>query len=212
MNPYARFLFPRLLDWSMSGEITARYRRQVLADLRGDVLEIGCGTGLNFPYYPPSLDRLVASDPNPGMLAIARQRLENLPFAVETVAAGGETLPFANGEFDAVVSTWTLCSIPDSGAALAEIRRVLKPGGTFAFVEHGLSPEIDVQTWQHRLTPLQKRIADGCHLNRDIAAGIAAAGLAIANLERTYMPDVPKVLGYLYLGHACSPAAAAPQR
>ncbi len=205
MNPYARFLFPRLLDWSMSGEITARYRRQVLAELTGKVLEIGCGTGLNFPYYPATLRQLVASDPNPGMLAIARRRQESLPFPVELTAAGAEALPFAEGTFSAVVSTWTLCSIPDAAAALAEIRRVLEPGGRFVFVEHGLSPETNIRAWQNRLTPLQKRIADGCHLNRNIAELVEVAGLAIASLEHCYMPDVPKVLGYLYLGSASNP-------
>ncbi|MEO0947631.1 MAG: class I SAM-dependent methyltransferase [Cyanobacteria bacterium J06641_5] len=209
MNPYARLLFPRLLDWSMSGEITARYRRQVLKDLSGDVLEIGCGTGLNFPYYPSSLQTLVASDPNPGMLAIARKRQQELPFAIELVEAGGEALPFASDRFDAVVSTWTLCSIPDSAAALAEFQRVLKPGGKFVFVEHGLSPEQSVQTWQNRLTPIQKRIADGCHLNRNIAQLVESAGFAIASLEHLYMPDIPKVLGYLYLGAALKPTSAA---
>lgn len=189
----------------MSGEITARYRRQVLSDLSGDVLEIGCGTGLNFPYYPANIRKLVASDPNPGMLAIARKRLEDLPFATELVATGGEALPFERDCFDAVVSTWTLCSIPDSAAALAEFRRVLKPGGKFVFVEHGLSPEQNVQTWQNRLTPLQKRIADGCHLNRDITQLVESAGFAIASLEHLYMPDIPKVLGYLYLGAALKP-------
>lgn len=191
----------------MSGEITARYRHQVLADLNGDVLEIGCGTGLNFPYYPASVQTLVASDPNPGMLAIARKRLQDLPFATELVETGGEALPFGCDRFDAVVSTWTLCSIPDSAAALAEIRRVLKPGGKFAFVEHGLSPERSVQVWQNRLTPIQKRLADGCHINRDIAELVRAADFAIASLEHLYMPDIPKVLGYLYLGIARKPAA-----
>ena len=191
----------------MSGEITARYRRQVLGALSGDVLEIGCGTGLNFPFYPANIQTLVASDPNPGMLAIARKRLKELPFSTELVETGGEALSFESDRFDAVVSTWTLCSIPDSAAALAEIRRVLKPGGKFAFVEHGLSPDRSVQTWQNRLTPIQKRIADGCHLNRDIAQLVESANFAIASLEHLYMPDIPKVLGYLYLGIALKPLA-----
>jgi len=202
MNVYARTIFPRLLDWGLSGQATAQYRQQVLAPVAGEVLEVGSGTGLNLPYYPSAVRRLRAVDPNPGMHRLAAQRCDRATFAIERHTARAEALPFADASFDGAVSTWTLCSIPALARALAEIRRTLKPSGCFAFLEHGLSPEPGVQRCQHGLTPLQKRIADGCHLNRDLGQAIAAAGFAIAEMNHAYLPQTPKPLGYLYYGTA----------
>ncbi|ERN42707.1 methylase involved in ubiquinone/menaquinone biosynthesis [Rubidibacter lacunae KORDI 51-2] len=202
---YSRVLFPRLLDWVMSAEAMAVRRRQLLAAVEGNVLEIGCGTGLNFAFYPPSVRTLVATDPNPGMMARARERAAAAPIAIALETADAQELPFADGTYDCAVSTWTLCSIPSVERSLQEIRRVLKPSGRLFFVEHGLCPEPNLSVWQRRLTPIQKRIADGCHLDRAIDRLIAAE-FAMEQLENSYLEDTAKFAGYLYQGVAIAPA------
>lgn len=168
MNPYYRFILPRLLDWMMSDASLSQYRQEVLANVKGRTLEIGFGTGLNLPYYPKSIPKLITVDANPGMNALAAKRIQASDIVVENHVLSGENLPFENQSFDTVVSTWTLCSIANVEQALKEIYRVLKPGGQYLFVEHGLSHDPQMQVWQNRLTPIQKVIGDGCHLNRDI--------------------------------------------
>jgi ubiquinone/menaquinone biosynthesis C-methylase UbiE len=205
MNWYSRRVLPHLLEWTMAGEPFARYRRQVLSETSGDVLEIGFGTGLNLAYYPEAVSSLTVVDPNPGMANIAAPRIAEAPLEVISKPLRGEALTMADNSFDWVVSTWTLCSIADLDGALKEIRRVLKPGGRFTFIEHGLSPEPDLQRWQHRLTPLQKRIADGCHFNRAIADDVQAH-LSLERLDTFYEKDLPKVGGYFYRGVAVKPA------
>lgn len=201
-NLYSRLIFPRLIDWCMAGDELTQYRRQVLAEAVGNVLEIGFGTGLNLPYYPETVEKLTAIEPNSGMNQLAQKRLSESSFEVDVVAASGENLPFSESCFDCVVSTWTLCSIPQVEAALAEICRVLRSGGKFLFIEHGLSPEPGIATWQNRLTPIQKRLADGCHLNRNIEALVKRSGFASLEIERFYARDEPKLFGYLYQGTA----------
>lgn len=205
MGWYGRWVFPRLLDWTMAGEPFATYRQTVLSGVAGDVLEIGFGTGLNLAYYPETVSSLTVIDPNPGMAAIAAPRIAASDLPITSKPLRGESLAMADNTFDWVVSTWTLCSIADLDAALAEIRRVLKPGGKFGFIEHGLSPEPQLQTWQHRLTPLQKRIADGCHLDRAIADRVQQH-LPLESLETFYAEDLPKVGGFFYRGIAVKPA------
>jgi len=185
----------------MSDAATTTHRQHVLAAARGAVLEVGCGTGLNFAHYPPAAARLVAIDPNPGMLAKAGDRAAALDLDITLAAADACQLPYPDASFDTVVSTWTPCSIPDVAQSIREIRRALKPDGQFLFVEHGASPEPSVRAWQNRLNPLQKRLADGCHLNRQIAELIGAQ-FAVATLDNLYLDDVPKFLGYLYRGIA----------
>jgi ubiquinone/menaquinone biosynthesis C-methylase UbiE len=201
MNLYSRYLFPCLMDRMMGDENLARYRRQLLADVTGETLEIGFGTGLNLPYYPRTLQKLTAIDANPGMNALAQKRLQASAITVDYQVLNGETLPIADATFDSVVSTWTLCSIANVSQALQEIYRVLKPGGRFFFIEHGLSNDLKVQVWQHRLTPIQKVIADGCHLDRDIHQLIAAQ---FSNLTLKQFADesLPKIGGYFYMGVA----------
>jgi len=169
------------------------------------VLEIGFGTGLNLPFYPERVQRLVALDVNPAMPALAKKRIAASAIAVDYRVLDGESLPFSDASFDCVVSTWTLCSIRRVEQALAEVRRVLRPGGRFFFVEHGLSPDPDVAVWQHRLTPMQRVIADGCHLDRDIAALVKNAGFALVQLEQQYAEGLSSVLGYFSLGIAAKP-------
>jgi ubiquinone/menaquinone biosynthesis C-methylase UbiE len=166
------------------------------------VLEIGGGSGLNLLHYPIQVTDVTVIDPNPGMIALTEKRLDDVFFPVETLIATAEQLDFADNTFDTVVSTWTLCSIPDVNQALDEIYRVLKPDGQFLFVEHGLSPDPQIRTWQHRLNPLQKNLFDGCHLNRDHQTLVQLHGFALNRQEQFYAPGWPKLLGYTYLGIA----------
>ena len=202
MGLYSRVIFPRLLDLSMSADFMTDFRKDVLSRATGQVLEIGFGTGLNLPYYPDSVKKLTAIDSNPGMLALARHRLANTQIPVERVTLSSESLPMADESFDTVVSTWTLCSIANVSQALQEVRRVLKQRGELLFVEHGLSPDSNVEVWQNRLNGLQKTIADGCNLNRNIPQLVENAGLQVVQLETCYVDRIPKFIGYFYKGVA----------
>lgn len=176
-------------------------RQEILSSASGEVLEIGFGTGLNLPYYPSTVKTLTAIDPNEGVNAIAKQRIQDSPITVTLKPLSGESLPLANNSFDTVVCTWTLCSIPQVDKALQETFRVLKPNGKFIFIEHGLSPERGISTWQNRITPLQKKIADGCHLNRPIK-DLVAQFFDQIEVEEFYAKGLPKVGGYFYKGTA----------
>ena len=185
----------------MTSESMTAYRQALLKDIWGEVLEIGFGTGLNLPHYSEAVTSLTALDPNEGMQAIAQKRIDSSPLPVHLKWVSGEDLPMADASFDNVVCTWTLCSIPDAAKALSEAYRVLKPGGKFFFIEHGLSNEPNIQTWQNWLTPVQRVIADGCHINRKIDDLVGAVFDELA-VEEFYAPDLPKVGGYFYRGIA----------
>lgn len=201
MGFYSQKILPYLFDWALSDPNFAKYRQEVLADVTGEVLEIGFGTGLNLSYYPDHIHKLVTVDANPGVQALAQKRIESSSITVDHRVLSGENLPMEDNSFDSVVSTWTLCSIAKVEQALKEIYRVLKPGGRFFFVEHGLSREPQVQVWQNRLTPLQKIIADGCHFNRNIRQLIENQFNTVT-LEEFYAEKEPKIVGYLYKGIA----------
>ena len=202
MNIYSRLIFPTLIDLVMSGEDFANYRRIVLADAVGSVLEIGFGTGLNLAYYSQGqVEKITTVDVNPGMNKLAQKRIAASSIEVEYRVLNGEKLPMADDTFDTVVSTWTLCSIKQVEIAIAEIHRVLKPSGKFLFIEHGLSNEPNIQTWQHRITPIQKVIGDGCHLDRPIRLLIAKQ-FSNLDVREFYSPNTPKIGGYFYQGVA----------
>lgn len=201
INPYSQWLFPRLIDVAMSGDPFPQYRRELLADVSGDVLEIGFGTGLNLPHYPKSVRAITTVDVNPGMSAIAQRRIQASNITVHQHVLNGESLPMADDSFDSVVSTWTLCSIANVDQALREMGRVLKPSGTFFFIEHGLSSDPAIQTWQHRFTPIQKIIADGCHLDRDIQQ-LVERHFEKVTVTQFWAKDLPKIAGYFYKGAA----------
>ncbi|MFW6295978.1 MAG: class I SAM-dependent methyltransferase [Halothece sp.] len=201
MKLYSQYIFPRLLDWVMSNSTFDQYRQQILSEVSGKVLEIGFGTGLNLSYYPSSLEKLVTVDPNPGMNSLAQKRIQNSSVEVENRVLSGEKLPMEANTFDAVVSTWTLCSIPNVEQALSEIHRVLKPQGKFYFIEHGLSHEPKIKKWQHRLTPIQKKIGDGCHLDRNIEQ-LVKEHFDSVEVNKFYDPNSPKIAGYMYQGIA----------
>jgi ubiquinone/menaquinone biosynthesis C-methylase UbiE len=180
----------------------ARLRSQALAGAGGDILEIGFGTGLDSDHYPKHVRRRTAVDPGAGMIRIARRRIEGSGIDVELHARTAEGLPFDDGSFDSVVSTWTLCSIPDAGRAVAEVYRVLKPGGRFLFLEHGLSDDPKVQTWQRRLNPLQRLVGDGCRLDLDVPALVGGQPFADLKVSRFQMERVPRTHGTMYRGVA----------
>jgi SAM-dependent methyltransferase len=197
-------VLPRLVDRAMSAPHVRAERERWLAGVHGRILEIGFGSGLNLPHYTPAVTQVLAVEPSALAVRLARRRIEASPIPVAIVGLDGENLPFDDASLDAVVSTWTLCTIPHAGGALAEIRRVLRPGGRFHFIEHGRSPDPAVSRWQDRLTPLQKRLAGGCHLNRRIDELIRAADLSIERLETFYLKG-PRVVSYHYAGVATRP-------
>lgn len=205
MGLYSQWIFPRLCDWVMRQQRLSRLRRELLSGVQGEVLEIGFGSGLNLPHYPERVRKITAVDPNPGMNAVAQKRINASSIGVAHRILSAERMPLGDATFDSVVSTWTLCSIPNVDQALKEIVRVLKPGGKFFFLEHGRSDEPAVQKWQDRLTPLNKKLADGCHLNRDMKGIIERSGLKIIALNRFYLEKGPKVAAYFYQGVAAKP-------
>ncbi len=180
----------------------AALRQEVLADVGGEVLEIGFGTGLNLPHYPAHVRKITTVDPNPGMSRLSRRRLEASEITVDSTLISGEQLPFDAASFDHVVSTWTLCSIREVDQALGEIFRVLKPGGCFVFLEHGLSDDPKVQLWQRRLNPIQRRIGDGCRLDLDVATAVMAQPFEDVSWERFEMDRMPRTHGTFFRGVA----------
>ena len=202
MGFYSRIVFPRLCDLLLDRPFVAKHRRALLAHAYGLVLEIGIGTGLNLAHYPAGVRKLTAVDPNIGMHRLAKKRIQRSGLEVEHRVLRSERLPFQNGTFDCAVSTFTLCSIKGINQALSEIYRVLRPGGQFLFLEHGLSPEANVQKWQHRLNGLEMLLGDGCRLDRNINQLIAGQAFASIEINEFYLERVPKTHGYMYCGMA----------
>jgi SAM-dependent methyltransferase len=199
---YDAQVLPRAIDLLLSNPRALEIRRRVTAGLAGDVLEIGFGSGLNLPYLPATVTSLKAVDPSGTAVRIARSRIDACPVPVEIIGLDGQRLPLPDASVDAVLSTWTLCTIPDAVAAVREVRRVLRPGGALHFVEHGLAESPRLQRWQHRLDPIQQRIAGGCHLDRDILTILSDGGLAARELDRYFGAGMPRPLGALYEGTA----------
>ena len=202
MGLYSDWIFPHLLDWTLGGKWPMEYRHRALADVHGDVLEIGFGTGLNLSCYPTAVERLTLLDPAKMLSRRVAKRIAAAPMPIEQAYLDAEQLPFDAGRFDAVVSTWTLCTIPDVSAALSEVRRVLKPGGKLLFLEHGRSADPKIARRQDRWNGVQRVIGCGCNLNRPIDQLVAAAGLNVVQLERFAMPGTPSLLAEHYLGTA----------
>ena len=199
---YSDVIFPRLCDFLLNRPLVARHRQQLLATVCGEVLEVGFGTGLNLPYYPAQVRRIITVDPNPGMHRLAQRRVRRSKIEVDQRVLNGERLPFESDHFDCAVSTFCLCSIEKVDQALGEVYRVLKPGGRFLFLEHGLSPEPSVQKWQRRLNWLEMRLADGCRLDRNMKELVAAQPFSSVEVEEFYLECTPKTHGYLYRGMA----------
>ena len=205
MGIYRDKVLPRIVDKACGMKASMEQRRRVCAGLTGDVVEIGFGSGLNVPFYPTAVRRVDAVEPADVGWKLARDRVRSAGVPVRRAGLDGQSLPFADASFDAALSTWTMCTIPDLEAALRELRRVLKPGGRLHFVEHGLAPDEPVRRWQHRLEPLQKRLFGGCHLTRPIVDLLTGAGFEIAEVDRYYEQGSPKAMGAHSLGVARSP-------
>jgi len=203
MSLYDKYILPKIIDWGCGQKIMQQQRQQVVPMAYGRILEIGIGSGRNLPFYDAThVEKVIGIDPSAEMLAMARERSRDLPFPVEFVQMGSETIPLDDHSVDTVLMTFTLCTIPDVEAALQQMRRVLKPGGELIFCEHGRAPDANIQKWQDRINPLWKRCFGGCNINRNIPALLRASGFRVNRIEQTYLPDTPRIAGYRYLGTA----------
>jgi|CXWL01.1.fsa_nt_gi ubiquinone/menaquinone biosynthesis C-methylase UbiE len=202
MGFYEERVLPHIINVVMNSRQTRERRGEVCRELNGEVIEIGFGTGLNVPHYPAQVSGISAVEPSQRSVRLAGKRLAACTVRVEIVGLDGQRIDLPDASFDGALSTWTLCTIPDVEAALGEIYRVLKPGGIFHFVEHGLAPDAKVVRRQRRFEPLNKRLAGGCHLTRDIPALIESAGFEIASVDSGYESGAPKPWGFQYLGQA----------
>ena len=202
MGVYAKYVLPRFIDLSMRNKETARVRADWVPHARGDVLEVGIGSGLNLPFYSAEVRRVYGVEPSAELQKMARKRMASQATKVEFLSQSVEDdLPLSDMSIDTVVMTWTLCSIPDPQKVLGQMKRVLKPNGHLIFIEHGRAPDSRVAAWQDQLTPLWKRIGGGCHLNRKIDELLVGAGFTIDELRTTYLPG-PRPMTYTYQGFA----------
>lgn len=202
MGLYREHVLPRVINVLCGMQSSDRLRAEVCAGLSGTVLEIGFGSGLNVPHYPSAVTHIEAVEPSDVAWQLATNRRAASAATVERGGRDAQQLPYGDGTFDSAVSTWTMCTIPDADRALAEVRRVLKPGGTLHFLEHGLAPDESVRRWQHRLEPIQMRMAGGCRWTRDIADIVSEAGFRIDAMDTFYEEGAPKPIAALTLGVA----------
>ena len=202
MGLYAKYVLPRIIDVAMRNEETTRLRAAWIPLARGEVLEVGIGSGLNLPFYSRDVQRVYGVDPSIELQRMARGRVVAAPVEVEFLSQSAEErLPLADASIDTVVTTWTLCSIPNAPKALQEMKRVLKASGRLIFLEHGRAADSGVADWQERITPLWKNITGGCHLNRKIDDLITTAGFRITELK-TFHVQGPRPMTYTYQGVA----------
>jgi len=204
MGFYSEQVVPRITNVACGMKSNGPLRERVCEGLHGRVVEVGFGSGHNIPHYPDAVTSVAAIEPADLGWKLARKRLAETDVAIERTGLDGQSLPLADASCDTALSTWTLCTIPDVAAALQEVRRVLKPGGTLHFVEHGLAPDEKVQRWQHRLDPVQQRLFGGCHLDRPILDLLTDAGFTITEVDVFYEKGAPKFLAADSLGVAVS--------
>jgi ubiquinone/menaquinone biosynthesis C-methylase UbiE len=202
MGFYGDRVLPRIINVSCGNKQTAPLRQRVCGELTGEVVEIGFGSGNNIPFYPATVTEVAAIEPADLGWKLADKRLRASGVPVQRMGLDGQRLPFADNSFDAALSTWTLCTIPDAATALQEVRRVLRPGGRFHFVEHGLAPDDRVRRWQFRMEPMHRVLLGGCHVTRPIADLITAAGFTITEIEVFYEDLGPKYASAMSLGSA----------
>ena len=202
MGFYARHVFPHIINMAMNNKDATRLREAWVPQARGEVLEIGIGSGLNLPFYSSEVQHVVGVEPSLALQEMAAKRAATGHTRVNfLLQSADEPLPLPDESIDTIVMTWTLCSIPNAPKALAEMKRVLKPDGRLLFIEHGRAPKPNVVAWQDRLTPIWKRIGGGCRLNRKIDELITAAGFQIGGLKTYYLPG-PRPMTYTYQGFA----------
>ena len=204
MGIYGDHILPRIVNCACGLKSVEPQRARVCRDLEGEVVEIGFGSGLNVPFYPPAVKSVAAIEPADVGWKLAAERVRAASVPVERSGLDGQSLPFPDDSFDTALSTWTMCTIPDLPGALAELRRVLRPGGTLHFVEHGLAPDENVRRWHHRLEPVQNRVFGGCSLTRPIVDLVRGAGFEVTEVEVYYEDGTPKFLGFNSLGSAVS--------
>jgi ubiquinone/menaquinone biosynthesis C-methylase UbiE len=202
MGFYRRQVVPRIIKLACGMKTGEPYRARACAGLEGRVLEVGFGSGLNIPFYPEAVTSVTAVEPSDVAWKLGAEGVAKSRVPIERGGLDGESLPFPDDSHDTALSTWTLCTIPDVGRALREIHRVLVPGGTLHFVDHGLAPDAGVQAWQRRLDPLEQLLFGGCHLTRRIPALIESAGFEIKELDTFYEKGAPKFLAADSLGVA----------
>lgn len=201
MGIYRKLIFPKLIDLAMKDRDAAAIRSMLVPRATGSVLEIGVGSGLNLPFYSSAVTHLRGVDPSAELLSMARRNTDRVSFPLELACESAEELRVDAGSIDTVVTTWSLCSIPDPLKALREMKRVLKPDGRLLFVEHGHSPDPKVQAWQRRINPIWKRISGGCNVNRKMDELIVSGGFRIVELQTMYRPG-PRPMTYTYQGSA----------
>lgn len=201
MGFYHDRVLPALVDLSMRNKLLRPFRERVTASAEGRVLDVGVGSGLNLPLYGPRAEEVIGLEPSQPLLVRARKQAELAHASVQLIEGSAEAIPLDDRSIDTVVMTWTGCSIPDIRSGLAEMRRVLRPGGRLLFVEHGRSPDARVQVWQDRLTPLWCRLAGGCHLNRQMDDLVHESGFAIERLDTSYIRG-PRIMTFIYEGVA----------
>jgi SAM-dependent methyltransferase len=202
MGFYARHILPRIIDLAMRNKETTRLREEWIPYARGEVLEIGIGSGRNLPFYPAAVQHVYGVDTSIELQQMAPEQVRKTHARVDFLTQSAEgPLPLSDASIDTVVSTWTLCSIPNAADALQEMRRVLRPDGYFIFLEHGRASEERLAAWQDRLTPVWKRFTGGCHLNRKIDELIISAGFKITELKTCYLPG-PRPMMFTYQGLA----------
>lgn len=202
MGVYVDHVLPRLINVACGAKQAAPLRERACAGMYGDVVELGFGTGHNVPFYPEAVQRVAAIEPSDVSWRLAHERVAASPVEVVRSGLDGQSLPFEDETFDMALSTWTLCTIPDPVAALKEVHRVLRPGGELHFLEHGLAPDQDVQRWQRRLEPINKRLLGGCRLSRPILPLLDTAGFTVVDVEVFYGPGTPRSMGAHSLGVA----------
>jgi len=201
MGFYNDYILPRLINLAMRNKELRPFRERVVGAAEGRVLEIGVGSGMNLPFYRPPAREVLALEPAPRLMTMAKSASQATSIPVKFLAASAEAIPLDEHSVDTIVTTWTLCSIPQAATALADMRRVLRPGGRLLFAEHGLAPDESVRRWQNRLTPVWRRIGGGCHLNRPIRSMIEGAGFHVDRIETGYIPG-PKPMTFMYEGSA----------
>jgi ubiquinone/menaquinone biosynthesis C-methylase UbiE len=201
MSFYGDVVVPRLIKAAMANQGLVPYRQRVVTAARGRVLEIGIGSGLNLPFYGPGVSEIIGLEPSQALIGMASRQARAHERAVSFLRGSAEAIPLDTASVDTVVTTWTLCSIPNAVTALSEMRRVLRPGGDLLFAEHGRAPDRWVARWQDWLTPVWKPLAGGCHLNRPIADRIRAAGFNLVDLRTGYMRG-PRPFTFMYEGLA----------
>jgi len=203
MGFYSNVIIPFFYDYSMDSKKINEGRKSILSRItEEEILEIGFGTGINLKFYPQNVKKIIGIDANNVMLEQAKKKITNGRFEIDLIGQSSESLPFPDNSINAVLSTYTLCSIKEINVALKEIYRVLKPSGKYYFLEHGLADNPRTQKWQHRLNPLQNIWSNGCNLNRDMKSLIEHAGFNITEIKNYYMKRDPKIVGYMYEGIA----------